>query len=49
MYADRQMAQNVGCDFICVSGGETTRKQIDELCAEEFPSLMVKDLGDLLT
>jgi ribonucleotide monophosphatase NagD (HAD superfamily) len=43
------MAQNVGCDCICVLSGETTREQIDELRAKEFPSLIVKDLGDLLT
>jgi 4-nitrophenyl phosphatase len=49
MYADRLMARNVGCDFICVLSGETTREQIDELRAKEFPSLIVKDLGDLLT
>jgi hypothetical protein len=39
----------VGCDFICVLSGETTREQIDELSEDEFPSLIVKDLGDLLT
>ncbi|MFZ0011405.1 MAG: HAD hydrolase-like protein [Halobacteriota archaeon] len=49
MYADRQMAQNVECDFICVSGGETAREQIDELRAEESQSLIAKDLGELLT
>jgi ribonucleotide monophosphatase NagD (HAD superfamily) len=40
MYVDRQMAQNVVCDSICVLSGETTREQIDELRAEEFPSLI---------
>jgi HAD superfamily hydrolase (TIGR01450 family) len=49
LYTDRQMARNVGCDFICVLSGETTRERIDELCEDEFPSLIVKDLGDLLT
>jgi hypothetical protein len=43
------MAQNVGCDFICMLSGETTREQIDELRAEEFASLIVKYLGELLT
>jgi ribonucleotide monophosphatase NagD (HAD superfamily) len=43
------MARNVGCEFICVLSGETTRERIDELCEDEFPSLIVKDLGDLLT
>jgi HAD superfamily hydrolase (TIGR01450 family) len=49
LYTDRQMARNVGCDFICVLSGETTRERIDELSEDEFPSLVVKDLGDLLT
>jgi HAD superfamily hydrolase (TIGR01450 family) len=49
LYTDGQMARNVGCDFICVLSGETTRERIDELSEDEFPSLIVKDLGDLLT
>jgi HAD superfamily hydrolase (TIGR01450 family) len=49
LYTDREMARNVGCDFICVLSGETTRERIDELSEEEFPSLIVRDLGDLLT
>ena len=49
MYTDGQMARNVRCDFICVLSGETTREQIDELSEDEFPALIVKDLGDLLT
>jgi HAD superfamily hydrolase (TIGR01450 family) len=49
LYTDRTMARNVGCDFICVLSGETTRERIDELSENGFPSLIVKDLGDLLT
>ena len=49
LYTDRTMARNVGCDFICVLSGETTRERIDQLSEDEFPSLIVKDLGDLLT
>jgi HAD superfamily hydrolase (TIGR01450 family) len=49
LYTDGQMARNVGCDFICVLSGEATRERIDELSEDEFPSLIVKDLGDLLT
>jgi ribonucleotide monophosphatase NagD (HAD superfamily) len=49
IYTDRQMARNVGCDFICALSGETTRERIDELNEEEFPSLIAKDLADLLT
>ena len=44
--ADRQMARNAGCDFIYILSGETTRERIDELNEDEFPSLIVKDLGD---
>jgi ribonucleotide monophosphatase NagD (HAD superfamily) len=49
IYTDRQMAHYVECDFICVLSWETTRKQIDELRAEEAPTLVVKDRGNLLT
>ena len=49
LYTDRTLARNVGCDFICVLSGETTRERIDELSEDEFPSLIVKDLGDMLT
>jgi HAD superfamily hydrolase (TIGR01450 family) len=49
LYTDRPMARNVGCDFVCVLSGETTRERIDELSENEFPSLIVKNLGDLLT
>jgi hypothetical protein len=38
----------MGCDFICVLSGETTREQIDKLSEDDFPALIVKDLGDLL-
>jgi 4-nitrophenyl phosphatase len=48
MYTDGQMARNMGCDFICVLSGETTREQIDKLSEDDFPALIVKDLGDLL-
>ena len=49
LYTDGDMARNVGWDFICVLSGETTREQIGELGEGEFPSLLVKDLGALLT
>jgi len=39
----------VGCDFICVLSGKTTRERIDELSEDEFPSLIVRDLRGLLT
>jgi len=49
LYTDGKMAHNVGCSFICVLSGETTREQIDDLDEDEFPTLIVKDLGELLT
>jgi len=49
LYTDGKMAHNVGCSFICVLSGETTREQIDDLDGDEFPTLIVKDLGELLT
>jgi ribonucleotide monophosphatase NagD (HAD superfamily) len=49
LYTDGKMAHNVGCSFICVLSGETTREQIDDLEEDEFPTLIVKDLSELLT
>ena len=48
LYTDGRMARNVGCSYGCVLSGETTREQIDGLGEDEFPTLIVKDLGDLL-
>jgi HAD superfamily hydrolase (TIGR01450 family) len=49
LYTDGKMAHNVGCSFICVLSGETTREQIDGLGEDEFPALIVRDLGELLS
>ena len=49
LYTDGKMARNVGCSFVCVLSGETSREQIDGLDEGEFPTLIVKDLGELLT
>ena len=49
LYTDGKMARNVGCSFVCVLSGETTREQIDDLSEDEFPALIVRDLGELLT
>jgi HAD superfamily hydrolase (TIGR01450 family) len=49
LYTDGKMARNVGCSFVCVLSGETTREQIDDLDEDEFPTLIVKDLSELLT
>jgi HAD superfamily hydrolase (TIGR01450 family) len=48
LYTDGKMAHNVGCSFICVLSGETTREQIDDVGEGEFPTLIVRDLGELL-
>ncbi|MGZ4892154.1 MAG: HAD hydrolase-like protein [Halobacteriota archaeon] len=40
LHADRQMARKMGCDFICVLSGETTRERRDELSEDELPSLI---------
>ena len=45
IYTDKKLADNVGCDFICVLSGETKRQDIDG--EELFPSLILGDLGDL--
>ena len=47
-YTDSKVARNAGSDFICVSRGKTTRDRIDELSEDEFPSLIMEDLRDLL-
>jgi HAD superfamily hydrolase (TIGR01450 family) len=49
LYTDGKMARNVACSFVCVLSGETTREQIDGLDQDEFPTLIMKDLGELLT
>jgi len=48
LYTDGRMALNVGCSYVCVLSGETTREQVDNLGEEEFPTLIVRDLGELL-
>jgi len=48
LYTDGKMGHNIGCSFICVLSGETTREQIDDLEGDEFLTLIVKDLGKLL-
>ena len=48
LYTDGRMARNVGCSYICVLSGETTREQMDGLGEDEFPTLIVRDLGELL-
>ena len=43
LYTDGLLAQNVGCDFVCVLSGET--KRVDLQNVTHFPQLVLKDLG----
>ena len=45
---DKKLADNLNHDFICVLSGETKRSEVEILNAEEYPSLVIKDLGELL-
>lgn len=48
LYTDKKMADNLEFDFICVLSGETKRESIDDLPADEYPDLIVPDLGVIL-
>lgn len=48
LYTDLELAKKIGVDFVCVLSGETTRLDIDELTAESFPDLVVKDISVLV-
>lgn len=43
LYTDKKLADNVGCDFVCVLTGETTRLDIQKYQGT-YPSLVVKNL-----
>ncbi len=47
IYTDKKLADNFGCDFICVLSGETKREDLESLSYDDFPSLIIKDLGVL--
>lgn len=47
LYTDMELANRVGCDFVCVLSGETTRQDIAN--CEHQPALIVKDVGELIT
>ncbi len=49
LYTDKRLADAIGCAFICVLSGETTRAQVERLAADERPALIVDDLGVLLS
>lgn len=46
LYTDKQLADNAGCDFVCVLSGETTRLDV-ALYEFSFPSIVVEDFGCL--
>jgi len=45
LYTDMELANRVGCDFVCVLSGETTRQDIEN--CEHQPALIVKNVGEL--
>ncbi len=49
LYTDKRLADAIGCAFICVLTGETTRAQVERLAADERPALVLDDLGALLS
>lgn len=46
LYTDKKLADNIGCDFICVLSGETTRLDVQNY-KENYPSIVLKNLGKL--
>lgn len=46
LYTDKELAENVQGNFICVLSGETERAQVEEL--KRFPQLIVNRVADLL-
>lgn len=45
LYTDKVMADNAGCDFVCVLSGDSTRSDVDMESLQ--PSITVKNLGVL--
>lgn len=46
LHTDKQFADNIGCDFICVLTGETKRLDMQKL-KSSFPKLIINDLGKI--
>lgn len=46
LYTDKKLADNAGCDFICVLSGETTRQDLVH-DTTRYPAIVVKDLGEI--
>lgn len=49
LHTDKKLAENLNYDFICVLSGETNRSDVDKLETKDFPSLVVKNMGELLS
>jgi HAD superfamily hydrolase (TIGR01450 family) len=45
---DKKLADNLDYDFICVLTGETNRLDLEKLDYKTYPSMVIKDLSDLL-
>ena len=46
LYTDKKLADNIGCDFICVLSGETTRLDVQNY-KDNYPKIVVKDLSKI--
>ncbi len=46
LYTDKKLADNIGCDFICVLSGETKRIDIQNYIGK-YPAIIVKTLGSV--
>ena len=46
IYTDMELANRLGCDFICVLSGDTTREEIENLTVP--PALVISNIGHIL-
>lgn len=46
IYTDKELADNIGCDFVLILSGDTKRSDLQGLNSK-FPKLVVRDLGDI--
>ena len=46
LYTDKQLADRIGVDFVCVLSGETKRSDLQE-CSGTYPSIIVENLASL--
>ena len=45
---DKKLADNLNYDFVCVLSGETKREDVEMLKENDYPSMVIKNLGELL-